>query len=320
MRQNRRKGLHPVFTVMIVLLLVFILIVGGIMAYVYFQLRSTANNMYDDEFESSQSNLRQTEVEISDGDPISVVLFGTDDDQARNEDMRGRRSDTIMVVTLNPDTGEGNIVSIPRDTQAEIAGRDSTEKINHAYAYGGPVMAKDTVENFLDVPLDYFVSINMDGFKNIIDEVGGISVTSEDTFEQSEYSFQAGETYEMDGDMALAFSRARYDPGSGGDSGRQQRQQQVVQSIADELMSVQTVTNFNSILDVLGENIRTNIQFNEMNKLRSTYQDPAENLDRLLLEGYDERSQDDGLYYFFPDEASYNEVTSELKGNLEIEE
>ena len=85
-------------------------------------------------------------------------------------------------------------------------------------------------------------------------------------------------------------------------------------------MSVQTVTNFNSILDVLGENIRTNIQFNEMNKLRSTYQEPAQNLDRLLLDGYDERSQDDGLYYFFPDEASYNEVTSELKGNLEIEE
>lgn len=320
MRQTRRKGLHPVFTVLIVILLVFILIVGGIVAYVYFQLRSTANNMYDDEFEGSQSNLRQTEVEISDGDPVSVVLFGTDDDEARNEVMMGQRSDTIMVITLNPDSGEGNIVSIPRDTRAEMVGRDSVEKINHAYAHGGPIMAKDTVENFLDVPIDYFVSINMDGFTNIIDEVGGISVTSNDTFDQSGYSFVSGETYEMDGEMALAFARARYDPGSGGDAGRQQRQQQVVQSIADELMSVQTVTNFNAILDVLGENIRTNIQFNEMNDLRSTYQEPAQNLDRLLLEGYDERSQDDGLYYFFPDEASYDEVTSELKSNLEIEE
>lgn len=320
MRQTRRKGLHPVFIVMIVILLVFILIVGGIMAYVYFQLRSTANNMYEPEFEGSQSNLRQAEVEISDGDPISVVLFGTDDDQARNEVMMGQRSDTIMVITLNPDSGEGNIVSIPRDTRAEMVGRDSVEKINHAYAHGGPIMAKDTVENFLDVPIDYFVSINMDGFTNIIDEVGGISVTSNDTFDQSGYSFVSGETYEMDGEMALAFSRARYDPGSGGDAGRQQRQQQVVQSIANELMSIQTVTNFNDILGVLGENIRTNIQFNEMNDLRSTYQEPAQNLDRLLLEGYDERSQDDGLYYFFPDDASYNEVTSELKSNLEIEE
>ena len=319
MRQNRRSGMHPVFKVMIALLLIFILIVGGLIAYVYFQIRSTANNMYDAEFEGSQSNLREAQVEISEGEPVSVVLFGTDNDEARNEVMMGQRSDTIMVVTLNPDSGEGRIVSIPRDTRAEIVGRDTVEKINHAYAYGGPMMAKDTVENFLDVPMDYFVSINMDGFTNIIDEVGGITVTSNDTFEQSGYSFVSGETYEMDGDMALAFSRARYDPGSGGDAGRQQRQQQIVQAIASELLSVQTVTNFNDILNVLGENIRTNIQFNEMNELRSTYQEPAQNIEQLLLEGYDERSQEDGLYYFYPYEESYNEVTDELEENLDIE-
>lgn len=319
MRQTRRSGMHPVFKVIIALLLIFILIVGGLIAYVYFQIRSTANNMYDAEFEGSQSNLREAQVELSEGEPVSVVLFGTDDDEARNEVMMGQRSDTIMVVTLNPDSGEGRIVSIPRDTRAEIVGRDTVEKINHAYAYGGPVMAKDTVENFLDVPLDYFVSINMDGFTNIIDEVGGITVTSNDTFDQSGYSFVAGETYEMDGDMALAFSRARYDPGSGGDTGRQQRQQQIVQAIASELLSVQTVTNFNDILGVLGENIRTNIQFNEMNELRSTYQEPAQNIEQLLLDGYDERSAEDGLYYFYPYEESYNEVTQELKENLDIE-
>ncbi len=319
MRQTRRSGMHPVFKVMIALLLIFILIVGGLIAYVYFQIRSTANDMYDAEFEGSQSNLREAQVELSEGEPVSVVLFGTDDDEARNEVMMGQRSDTIMVVTLNPDSGEGRIVSIPRDTQAEIIGRDTVEKINHSYAYGGPIMAKDTVENFLDVPLDYFVSINMDGFKNIIDEVGGVSVTSSDTFDQSGYTFVEGETYEMDGDMALAFSRARYDPGSGGDAGRQQRQQQVVQAIANELLSLQTVTNFNAILDVLGENIRTNIQFGEMNELRSTYQEPAQNMEQLLLEGYDERSTDDGLYYFYPYEESYEAVTNELKENLEIE-
>ena len=319
MRQNRRSGMHPVFKVLIALLLTFILIVGGLIAYVYFQIRGTANVMYDAEFEGSQSNLREAQVEINEGEPVSVALFGTDDDEARNEVLSGQRSDTIMVVTLNPDAGDGRIVSVPRDTRTEIIGRDTVEKINHAYAYGGPLMAKDTVENFLDVPIDYFVSINMDGFTNIIDEVGGITVTSDDTFEQSGYSFVSGETYEMDGEMALAFSRARYDPGSGGDAGRQQRQQQIVQAIADELLSIQTVTNFNDILNVLGENIRTNIQFNEMNSLRSTYQEPARNLEQLLLDGYDERSQEDGLYYFYPDEGSYEEVTNELRGNLELE-
>lgn len=319
-RRAERRGMHPAFKVLITIFIILLVVFIGLAVYVYMQLQGTADSMYDEEFDDSQSQLRETEVNISDGDPVSVVLFGTDDDEARNEVQMGQRSDTIIVATLNPNTGEGTMVSIPRDTQAEIVNQGSTEKINHAYAYDGPVGAKNTVENFLDVPIDYFVSINMDGFETIVDELNGVTVTSEDTFEQSGYSFQAGETYEMDGEMALAFARARKGEGSGGDGGRQQRQQQVVEAIAGEMISIQTVTNFNSILDVLSDNIRTNIQFGEMNSLRTEYQEPAENIERLLLEGHNERSQEDGLYYFYPDEASYNDVTDELTENLEMNE
>ncbi|MFD2830264.1 LCP family glycopolymer transferase [Corticicoccus populi] len=320
MRNSEKRGRSTAFKVLITIFLVLLLVFVGLAVYVYLQLKGTADSMYDDDFEDSQSQLRDTDVQINEGDPISVVLFGTDDDEARNEVQMGQRSDTMMVVTLNPNTGEGKMVSIPRDTRAEIVDQGTVEKINHAYAYGGPVGAKNTVENFLDVPIDYFVSINMDGFETIVDELGGVTVTSNDTFEQSGYTFNHGQTYEMDGEEALAFARARKGVGSGGDGGRQQRQQLLVQAIAKEMISLQTVTNFNSILDVLGDNIRTNIQFNEMNTLRSEYQDAATNIDRLLLEGYDERSAEDNLYYFYPDDASYEEVKSELQNNLEIAE
>lgn len=320
MRKSERKGMHVAFKIFITVFLVLLLVLVGLGVYVYLQLKGTADSMYDDDFDDSQSQLRDTDVQISEGDPVSVVLFGTDDDEARNEVQMGQRSDTIMVVTLNPNTGEGKMVSIPRDTRAEIVDQGTVEKINHAYAYGGPVGAKNTVENFLDIPIDYFVSINMDGFETIVDELGGVTVTSNDTFEQSGYTFNHGQTYEMDGEESLAFARARKGVGSGGDGGRQQRQQLLVQSIAREMIGLQTVTNFNSILDVLGDNIRTNIRFGDMNSLRSEYQDSATNIDQLLLEGQDERSAEDNLYYFYPDDTSYDEVRSELQENLEISE
>ncbi|MHC0553110.1 LCP family glycopolymer transferase [Salinicoccus sp. CNSTN-B1] len=316
---NRRTGgMHPVLKILLTLLIISVIVLIGIFAYVYLQLKGAANDMYDDEFTSETSDLRETDVSFKDGDPISVVLFGTDDDESRNASGMGQRSDTIMVVTLNPNTDEGRMLSIPRDTRTEIVGRDTVEKINHAYAYGGPEMASRTVENFLDMPIDHFLSINMDGFTTIVDELGGITVTSEDTFEQSGYQFTAGETYEMDGDMALAFSRSRKSEGAGGDSGRQKRQQQVVESIGQEMLSLKTVANFGSILNVMGENVRTNIPFKEMNALRSNYQKAAQNIERLTLEGTDQRL-DDGLWYFIPDDSSFNSTRNELRENLDLE-
>lgn len=325
-RTENKKGMHPVLKILLVLLIVSVIIIAVVFAYVYFQLKGAADNLYEDnhtgekiELEDTASNLRDSEIDLSNGDPVSVVLFGTDSDAERDAKGMGQRSDTIMVVTLNPGTDEGRIVSIPRDTRTEIVGRGTTEKINHAYAYGGPAMAKDTVENFLDTPIDYYVSVNMDGLESIVNAVGGITVTSEDTFEQSGYSFVAGETYQMDGEEALAFSRSRKSAGAGGDTGRQMRQQQVVQAIAEEMLSLQTITNFNSILDVLSNNVSTNIPFGELNALRSNYQKPAQNIERLTLEGVNDRGSD-GLWYFYPNDESYSNVRSELRQNLELDE
>ncbi|WP_411843496.1 LCP family protein [Salinicoccus sp. HZC-1] len=328
-RTENKKGMHPVLKILLVLLIVSVIIIAGVFAYVYFQLKGAVGDMNNPgqdnqtgekiELEDTASNLRDSEIDLGNGDPVSVVLFGTDSDSERDAKGMGQRSDTIMVVTLNPANEEGRIVSIPRDTRTEIVGRDTTEKINHAYAYGGPVMAKDTVENFLDTPIDYYVSVNMDGLETIVDAVGGITVTSEDTFDQSGYSFVAGQTYEMDGEQALAFSRSRKSAGAGGDSGRQMRQQQVVQAISEEMLSLQTITNFNEILGVLRKNVSTNIPLGELNAIRSNYQEPAQNIERLTLEGVDDRGSD-GLWYFYPNDESYSNVRNELRQNLELDE
>ena len=82
-------------------------------------------------------------------------------------------------MTVNPTEQSTTIVSIPRDTYTEIIGHNTRDKINHAYAFGGTEMAVASIESLLDIPIDYIATINMEGFENIVDAVGGISIVNE---------------------------------------------------------------------------------------------------------------------------------------------
>ena len=87
------------------------------------------------------------------------------------------------------------LVSIPRDTKAEIAGRGTEEKINHAYAYGGPNMAVKTIEKLMNVPIDHYATIDMDGLHDMIDTLGGVDVVSNSTFTMGANHFVKGEKH-----------------------------------------------------------------------------------------------------------------------------
>lgn len=313
--KNNAMSLAIKMFVAILVIGLIVVIAAGI--YIFVQLQNTASKMYDSSFDSITSEYRDVEVSLSEGDAISVAIFGTDSDADRDLQLRGDRSDTIIIVTLNPETDTGTIMSIPRDTQTTISGIGSVEKINHAHSYGGPTMARDTVENFLEVPIDYFVSVDMDGFMNIVDELGGVTVKSNDTFSIQNYHFQANQTYTMSGEEALMYSRARKSAGSGGDFGRQARQQQIIQAMGNEIVGMNTITNFNRILEVLGNNISTNVQFSEIYDLSSKYQKAANSLERIELEG-DGGIQGDGLWYFTPYSDSLENARAVMKENLNL--
>ena len=86
------------------------------------------------------------------------------------------RSDTTMVVTINPKENKSTMISLDRDILTDIVGNDTQDKLNHAYAFGGAEMAINTVQELLDIPIHHYVSINMKGLKDLIDAVGGIEV------------------------------------------------------------------------------------------------------------------------------------------------
>src|SRR5690554_1673548 len=247
-----------------IVVLTLIVAIGGYGFYLYKSVQSTVDQQMHQPIEREKSEKRPVEVDMSSGDPLSFLLMGVD---ARAAD-RGR-TDTLMVLTVNPNDNSMKMLSIPRDTRTEIIGRGFNDKINHAYAFGGPEMSINTVENFLDIPIDYFVTVNMEGFKEIVDALGGVSVENDFAFSQSGYTFEEGELF-LNGDQALAYSRMRkQDPR--GDFGRNDRQRKVVFGMIDSGAQISNLTKTGPILQSLGNNVTTNLSFDEMMKIANNY-------------------------------------------------
>lgn len=259
------------------------------------------------EREASDKRTIDQQVTLADYDPFSILLLGVDE---REED-RGR-SDTVIVMTVNPADESTKMVSIPRDTYTEIAGRNKMDKINHAYAFGGIEMSMATVENLLDIPIDYVIQVNMEGFKEVIDAIDGVEVNNKRAFD----GYAEG-TIELNGDEALGYVRMRkQDPE--GDFGRQNRQKQVIQAIMKKGVSVTSLLNYKGILTALGdENIRTNMTFDEMTVVHSNYGKAIRTVEQLLVEdGHGETIN--GIWYYRMDTAELADIQSALKEHLEL--
>lgn len=281
--------------------------VGGYGYYVYKNVQTTVDEQMYTPIEREKSEKRPQEVDMESGDPLAFLLMGVD---ARGAD-RGR-TDTLMVLTVNPQENSMKMLSIPRDTRTEIVGRGFQDKINHAYAFGGPEMSINTVENFLDIPIDYFITVNMEGFKEIVDALGGVTVDNDFAFTQSGYTFEEGELF-LNGDEALAYSRMRkQDPR--GDFGRNDRQRKVVMGMVDAGAQISNLTRTGPILKSLGNNLSTNLSFEEMLQIANNYRNARHNVEELQLSG--SGTMIDSIYYYIVPEEERIRVSNELKEHL----
>ncbi|RHW37254.1 LytR family transcriptional regulator [Neobacillus notoginsengisoli] len=295
--------------ILLISTLVLLLGAGAYVFSVYNSLNKAVDTMHQKI--DRKSDKRNTELSLKDTDPFSVLLLGVD--QRAND--RGR-SDSIIVMTVNPHKNSVKMLSIPRDTRTEIIGRGTQDKINHAYAFGGVEMSMDTVENFLDIPIDYFVQVNMEGFKDIVDAVGGVTVQNKKAFASQGVQFSSGQVT-LDGKEALAYTRMRkQDPR--GDFGRQERQRQIIQGIIREGASLKSLTNYGDIFSALGNNLRTNMTFDEMVTVQSKYKAAGKNIEQIELKGNGAMIGSEGkkvYYYQVPDEEKAR-VQTLLKEHL----
>ncbi|WP_284036354.1 LytR family transcriptional regulator [Neobacillus sp. 114] len=261
-----------------VLLITFAILFIGVGAYaysVYHSLTSAVETMHTP-LEREKSDKREEQVSLNKAQPFSVVLLGVD----QRENDRGR-SDSIIVMAVNPNTNSVKMLSIPRDTRTEIVGKGKVDKINHAYAFGGIDMSLKTIEHFLNIPIDYYIQINMEGFKDIVDSVGGVTVQNDLDFTEEGFHFPKGQL-KLNGEKALTYARMRHEDPRG-DFGRQQRQRQIIQAVINEGASLSSLTNYGDIFTALGNNVKTNLAFNEMVTIQSKYRSASNSIEQVQV-------------------------------------
>ena len=271
-----KKILLSILGVIVVLLLV----VGGYLGKVYFDVKKTADGVYE-ESTRIKSQLREKPVSVKQGEAMSILLLGIDTGEFDRTEQG--RSDSMMIATVNPDKKQTTIISIPRDTYTEIVGLGTLDKLNHAYAFGGPEMSMDSIEKLLGVPIDHYVSVNMHGLKEMVDAVGKIQLENNIEFTQDGYEFHQG-PLQLDGDAALAYIRMRYDDPNG-DYGRQERQRKVVMAIIKKAMSPSIIANYGTILNTLEDHVKTDIPWSQMTAMQSKYWDAFSHIENDQLQG-----------------------------------
>jgi LCP family protein required for cell wall assembly len=173
--------------------------------------------------------------------PVTFLLVGSDTRAQvdAGEDPDGR-SDAIMVARITADRRHGQVISIPRDSWVDIPGH-GMNKINAAYAFGGPTLLIQTVEQLTQVRIDHYVAIDFDGLIQVTDDLGGVDVEVAETTTHGRYTFPAG-TNHLDGDQVQEYLQQRKNL-PGGDFDRVRRQQQYLQSMFEKLFSSDTFSD-----------------------------------------------------------------------------
>jgi polyisoprenyl-teichoic acid--peptidoglycan teichoic acid transferase len=289
--------------------IVAVLLIGvGIYAYsIYHHVKQTAEQMHEPV--NHISDKRNAPVSLNKQTPISILLIGVDE---RKGD-RGR-ADSLIVMTVNPSKKSIEMVSIPRDTRTEIIGKGKKDKINHSYAFGGVEMTMATVEHFLDIPIDYYIKVNMESFRDIVDAVGGVTVDNPFAFTYEGVTFPKGEIT-LNGEKALKYSRMRYDDPRG-DFGRQDRQKQIIEAIIQKGAGFSSLTNYDEVLTAIGKNIKTNLTFDEMQEIQANYKEARHHIEQLHITG--KGTKINGIYYLLVPEEERLAISNKLKEHLEL--
>lgn len=286
---------------------VLLLAISAYVLMVYLDFTKTVKDIYEP-IDRDVSGKRDVPVVFDKADPFSVLVLGVDEREGDSG-----RSDTMIVLTVNPETNSTKMVSIPRDTYTEMVGRGFKDKLNHAYAFGGIEMAMESVENLLDIPIDYVVQVNMESFKDIVDAVGGVNINNSLDFKQGKHIFPKGNIH-LNGDEALAFIRMRYEDPRG-DFGRQDRQKQIIEAVLREGASVSSILNYKSIFGAISNNIRTNMTFDEMVDVQKNYRKAAGNVEQLYIKDGQGQKMN-GIWYYIMNDNELDQIQGELRTHL----
>lgn len=317
-RQRKKRRKKRIIKWVLIPALILFSGLGLYLTSVYNKAQEVFEASYEDDGRESGSERREEKVNPKDHN-VSVLFVGVDRGGGREGDVDSGLSDALMLATFNPKEKTVNLLSIPRDSYVYVPSRDTNTKITHAHAYNGIKGTIDTVENLFDMPVDYYVRLDFDAFIDVVDALDGIKVDvpyaisemdSNDT--KGAIQLEAGEQW-LDGEEALALARTRkYD----NDFERGSRQQMILKSIMNRAISINALANINNLLEAVGDNMQTNMTFDEMKDFTG-YISSNLSINSLQLQGSDMVTD---AYYFKLDEAHLEEIKETFHTHLELDE
>ncbi|WP_028563118.1 LCP family protein [Paenibacillus pinihumi] len=289
--------------------------IAGTLLYLNRAVNTMAKQMYEPLAleDRSPSTLNMATLDRASEDtlkPFIVLLIGVDERQKDSG-----RSDSLMLLAVNPAKESILMFNIPRDTRTNIIGRGIEDKINHAYAFGGTEMSVRTVESFINFPIDYYIKVNMEGLVHLVDSVGGIEVENHFPFSYNGFSFEKG-ILALNGEKALSYSRMRFDDPRG-DLGRNERQREIIKALVRQSITWKSLTNLQSIMDEIGQSVKTNMQFEMMKEIFLSYRPKIKEVSSLEIEGRGQKIN--SIYYFIVDESTRISVHNKLANFMSVE-
>ncbi|ALN76090.1 MULTISPECIES: LCP family protein [Staphylococcus] len=313
--------MNKVFKYVLYLLVLILVIVPAIFAFILF---NSSRDAFDDSFSQQdrrESVMRQHKVNPS-KEPVSILFLGIDDSDARRENgqsVEQSRTDAMILSTLNPDKNQIRLLSIPRDTLSYIPKVGYYDKITHAHAYGGPESSMDTVEKALNIPVDYYVRINMDAFAETVDELGGIEydvpydLNEPNRTDQGRIKIKKGKQV-LNGEEVLAVTRTRKQDS---DLKRGQRQMEVLKILFRKAQETQSLHKLDDIIKIVGNNSQHNLSYDEIRALATNYLVSDTEIKTEQLKGENELLN--GIYYINPDIDALIKTANRLRSDLGLE-
>ncbi|MBP2626392.1 MAG: yvhJ [Firmicutes bacterium] len=233
---------------------------------------------------------------------INILLIGLDDGDPDNPHSP-RRSDAIMVASIDSENKTINLLSIPRDSRVMIPGYDGYEKINNAYFYGGSDLAVGTVKEFLHIPIHYYVVIDWQSFIKVVDILGGVNLNVEhdmnyeDPYENLSIHLSKGNQH-LDGEKAGQYVRYRHD--ELGDIGRVERQQQFLRALNNQMLQSGTILKLPALMTTISKYVHTDMNMYDLAKVANLLREmKANSLHAEMLPGDFATIND--LSYWSPD-------------------
>lgn len=249
--------------------------------------------------------------------PFVALILGID-----SRDGEAARSDTIMLAAIHPAKQTAYLISIPRDSYLNIPGR-GYDKVNHAMAFGGPKLVKQSLEQFLGIQISRYVTVDFEGFRKVVDELGGVAI---DVKKRMKYSDPSDDTFIdlqpglqlLTGEQALDYARYRKSDLGKEDSDYQriERQQEIMEALASKGTSSEVLPKMHTLLSIMGEHVKMDLTEGEIASLLFSFSDPKDNLLKTdTLIGRDERIWHNGVlgWYHLVPSAERERVQQQIK-------